>query len=315
MVRKTLRKERTDKFWKRVNDFLMYDHLHNFPHKPFLLKQHGGGIITIGNKQFEYFEHAEDDGILIIKGSSVDATMPCFILKICPETPTTQRHAEMTSITRGVACSLDKTAKSKEIVCAVVNLAKEKKAKWIEFTDMSSICKDENKSTQSISLADYYFLTRGKTWYETICKFIPDERYASTISYYREFIQENSWADMIKTGKRRYRAEITKMLRDLPVDLTTIDVNAPGSVMTVLRRIPPEKRCEFFYKYSYNLLLFNDIGTLFNSVWYLPLADDCRRNVIVTTTPYDSVNFENENVTDEGGLKKTTNDDEQDGLR
>lgn len=314
MIRKTSRKARTNRtksaLLKRVNEYLLYDHIHNFPHKPFLPKQNGGGIVTLGTKQFEYIEHAEDDGFILITGSTlrskdvtvpsfgrnrspVDSTMPCFILKIHTETRTTQRHAEMASITRGTNCSLDGTATSVEIVRAVVQLAKEKGAKWIDFTDTSSICKDNVMLSQATSLADYYFLTRGKTWYETIFPFIPDERFESIITYHRELIQDNAWSDVIQYGKQRFRKQVVELLRNLPVNLSEIDVNAPGSVMEVLRRVPVDKRCYFFYTYSRVLIEINSIGSLFGSVWYLPLSDDYQRNVIATTDAYESVTMLN----------------------
>lgn len=298
MVRATRKKPRHNLFWRDVNEILLYGH-HTIPYtqrRPFHLKQRGGkGVIQVGDKHFHYYNEDQvpintqntqntnsifsnmpnennyvyNSDRYVIRGEKVDGSMPCFILHIIHTAP--QPYAYLLNITKGTSCSLEDNATSADIVCAVVQLAKEKGAKWIELTDESKICKDELRNIPSISLANYYFLTRGKTWYETILPFIPEDK---KIEEYRNKVLTNSWNFIMSNLKRINIGIANEIIHNFPVNISHIDTTKAGSAMTILSMIPPNVRCSFYHKYMSYLITASDIFTINGTVWSLPLTDE-----------------------------------------
>jgi hypothetical protein len=229
----------------------------------FKIKQSGGGIITVGSSRFEYYED-KSDGLFFIKGGKPT----CFTVQM--EETRGQKYAIITEIFEHDNCALDGSTESANIVRAAVELAKQYGALWVDLTDNSGICSKTHDF--SIHLSDYYFLTRGKTWYETIFPFVP--KYPEEIDDARQQIMNISWDTVIANGKRRYNKQrIQKMLEELPITTMGINTSSPGSAMTVLRTIPYEKRCVTYHKYSTMLLNSIGIQSLYASEWYLPLTD------------------------------------------
>lgn len=258
------------------------------PHHVVLrLPQSGGGHITVNEQTFEYNEDINMDGRLVALYGDTDGGRrhECFRIKFHMH-QNGQKYAELSSLDGRESCSTDGSALSANIVLAAVELARENGAQWIELSDASKICKDER--TPSISLANYYFLSRGKTWYETILPFQPGD--SEVIDDIREQIMTKSWNDVIDALRRRHPIRCRNMLRDMPMSLHSIPVEEPGSIMQVIRSIPRERRCAFLYKYMNDIFVALSIRSLDGMNWWLPLTPEADRPPpYVTELRYDSI--------------------------
>jgi hypothetical protein len=268
-VRNTQRNPDTT-FWNDVYRSLStVKYRYPYPRRKFTLFQKGGApnkkkTIMINEHPIEYYEDIENN-IKVIKGGGI-GKKTCFVMQQFMHKD--QMFMNLHEVKRGKHCFADGNGKSKDIVLAAIEIAKREGAHWIELMDDSKICKVELNNDYAVNLSDYCFLTRGKTWYETIAPFIPDK--SEKIEKYRTLVLSKSWKDIIDHLQQDYKHECNKILQEIHID-TTIDINAPGSGMKVLHSIPKSSRCVFFDKYIDYFLIGNGIQSLYGHRWYLPL--------------------------------------------
>ncbi len=298
-TRKVKAAKRTDP-WGDIAVYLrLYGNLHFKPiwkyatPRRLLLPQVGGGEVTVENQTFEYNEDANLDGrLFVIRGKKTESH-ECFRVDIEVH-PNGQVYAILSSLDGNKACSTDGSAKSANILKAAVEVARRKGAQWIELSDSSKICKD--KGLPSVSLANYYFLSRAQTWYESILPFQPDDH--DHIQRMRQTILANSWKTVAQRFRRDNPTLFTQMMREMPVSLDSIPVHTPGSAMQVIKSIPYEARCAFLHKYMKSLLLANKITSLDGEVWWLPLTPDANRPSYYA--PMDTITIERNGYEAEG---------------
>lgn len=216
---------------------------------------------------FEYNDDIKNtNGHTIITGKW-NGSHECFRIKMHTHT-NGQQFAELSSLDGHRSCSNDGSAKSANIVRAAVELARQKGAHWIELSDNSKICKD--RDFPSISLANYYFLSRAQTWYETIFPFQSDN--PEEIDDIREQVRNTSWKTMMIALKKRHPSRYKNMLQDMPQSVSTIRIDKPGSIMEVVRSIPYNERCVFLSKYMNSIFDALSIRSLDGKNWWLPLT-------------------------------------------
>jgi len=199
--------------------------------------QRGGGYgeITIQGHAYQYETVVGNNYTIQIKGPNQNL---CMLVLLEEETAILQ-------ILDGKApCSMSYDAPSSELVLAAYHLAKMKGASRIELTDYS---KKTTPSGREFSLANMYFLTEGKTWYESILPFYPVDSYvasASDIEIARTRALTNSWASLLSCDSS---------LSHPTIDSSDIDIYAPGSARQVLQRIKQEKS-DYFVEHMSKLL-------------------------------------------------------------
>jgi hypothetical protein len=244
----------------------------------FILSQKGGGEININNQVFQYNEDINSkNGVIAIHGSFAGG-YECFAIQFDIHSSNNQKYAYLMTLGGHKECSIDGNAKSTNIVKAAVELARQHGAQWIELTDNSKICK--GVALHSVSLADYYFMTRSKTWYETILPFKPDR--PDIIEKARNRVINMSWEDILN-DIRMNDINIFKQITDvIPISSVKVNITAPGSAMSVLQDIPKEKRCLFLYTFNDYLLEAFNIRSLDGSTWWLPLTPIADRPAYVT---------------------------------
>jgi hypothetical protein len=274
MQKKTRKASRKKEQWDKIATYLrLYGNLHNTPEwkystpQTLILSQAGGGDITLDDQVFEYNEDKNSkNALFVITGKKTDSHL-CFRLDFDIHT-NGQLYAVLSSLDGNKSCSNDGSAKSANIVRAAVELAKQKGAHWIDLTDNSKICKD--RGFPSISLANYYFLSRAQTWYETIFPFQPDNH--EEINDIREQVRNTSWKSMMIALKKRHPSRYSNMLKDMPTSLKHIDTAKPRSIMEVIRSIPYDERCMFLHKYMNSIFDALSIRSLNGQNWWLPLT-------------------------------------------
>ena len=171
---------------------------------------------------------------------------PCFILTMDKE------DAILQSIESGRDCSLDEGATSKHTVLAAAKLAKERGATRILFTDNST----KHLPTGYFRLSNMYFLTTGKTWYESIlpCQLVSLQD-QSKYRVWKTRAETNMWADVY--------ACLQKVCPGIDIDIGETEGQA---AMHVLHRLKDSKT-DFFAKYEAELLMCSSIGSLHGLDW------------------------------------------------
>jgi hypothetical protein len=275
---------------RQISDDLIYraharheECWHRIP-KSLYWKHTGGGSLSVGQNVFEYKETTEGKTIILISKLSVGLP-ECFMLKF--EMQQNQLYAILSSVYSVQKCAPTKHATTSQMIQSIIQLAKERGAAWIDIQDDSTIC-DE---TQFVPLSDYYFLTQGKTWYESIVPFIPERK--EEIDYYREKVKSNTWGYVLQNFARANRKKYTEFISELktlvgPLDNTMLAMN-------VFKSIPSANKCYIFNKYMAYLLPASDISSIKGFVWYLPLRDNIQReshhhrlwNTAITVEKYD----------------------------
>jgi hypothetical protein len=108
------------------------------------------------------------------------------------------------------------------------------------------------KCPEKVYLSDLSMITTGKTWYESILPFTPNN--PEFVEPYRKKILEASWISIIPLGES--------------FDTEGIDIYAQGSAMMVLDRAKKSKRyCKFFSDNMKLILERFDIESFKNQDW------------------------------------------------
>lgn len=179
---------------------------------------------------------------------------PCFGILISP----TQIEAELHDFVRNDSCSLDSGATMQTAALAAFQVARDYGVKHIVLTDNSNKLLPSGKK---FNLSLMYFLTSGKTWYETYLPIYPDPSFASDIEQWRNIVATNTW-DKVYACLRTYYPDIV-----IPVQINDIDTSKPGSAMEVFRRIK-EAKTDFFSDYGNNLAPCSGIASPQSKVWH-----------------------------------------------
>lgn len=183
--------------------------------------QVGGSVISQNGFRYDYREFSMED-IIEIRGGRKKGKHECFLLLLNPE----DKSAVLQGFKAGADCSLDGGATTKNMLKAAFKLAKEKGATSIFIDDTAKKYIDNERY---FYLSDMYFLTSGYTWYESAGVSIrPDTEFIALVNKWREKAKVNTWASVYD--------KLDKPV-NVPVDISDIDVNAPGSAMEVLKRI------------------------------------------------------------------------------
>ena len=123
-----------------------------------------------------------------------------------------------------------------------------------------------SKCKYSYSLGAMYFVCYGQTLYESILgagmQYMREER----MNLYRNKAQTVAWSVVCKHLNNLYGL--------LDVDLTGIDIEAPGSCREVLLRVAAldnDKKNAFFTKYLTSVMFAAELPLFHNSLWTLSL--------------------------------------------
>lgn len=222
---------------------------------PFLpLQQKGGGVISANGFRFKYTTYMDDNTYVFNGGNKYD----CFMLFI-----NLDHTAHLQGLRRGDNCSIEGGATTRNTLHAAMALAREKGAKTLTLDDTSNKYLPNKKY---FSLSDMYFVTTGRTWYETYGGFHPTDEFVDQVARWRHIVATNTWDSVL--------AALHKAYTDVrvPVDISDIDGSASGSAMIVLQRIK-EANTEFFADYNLNLAQCCGIGALEKIKWIAELYD------------------------------------------
>ena len=105
------------------------------------------------------------------------------------------------------------------------------------------------------------FLATGKTWSESFLPILPAPEIADTVARWRDVVRQNRWSDVSRCLGGTVQ---------LPVDISDIDIDAPGSAMLVFRRIK-HSRSGFFAEWGLELMRCSNIGTFYGTRWVATL--------------------------------------------
>ena len=234
------------------------------------LPQYGGmkqGIVSANGFNYNYSEdydagaytiyagrpRRKTESLLTQSGSHPIGSAESLLLFV-----TKDKVAELHSMRQSKDCALQDNATSHNLLHAALTLAKEKGATRIELTDVAN---KRLPYDRSFRLSNMYFLTTGRTWYETHGGFQPvlaDKKY---VSQWRQSALHNRWNTVYECLLERI-PDIT-----VPVDISDIDGSTEGSAMEVFRRIK-DGCTSFFADYQRELMECSKIGALETITWY-----------------------------------------------
>jgi hypothetical protein len=180
----------------------------------------------------------------------------------------TDDTAWLISITKRIPSS--QIENTKDLVRITVQDAIQRGMKKIIVEDNISVCREDRYRYGCFALSEYYFMLYGKSWYETIYPFtfLGLTQY---LSRNKEVIQEVTWFDIICKDYKFRKETHRKMLNELPIDISKIDINAPGSVMTVLQNISLIEHYDYIREYLQLLMLTAEIPCMSCNAWELIL--------------------------------------------
>ncbi len=230
--------------------FYLYYELHDLPHKSFDVKHR--------TEYPTYQTMVNTDGSLFV----VRNTWCQFMVSYTDDT------AWLISITTRIPSS--QIENTKELVRIAVQDAIQRGMKKLIVEDSITVCREDRYRYGCYALSEYYFMICGKSWYETIYPFtlVGLTQY---LSHNKELIQEVTWFDIICKDFKFRKETHQKMLRELPIDVSNIDINAPGSVMTVLQNISIIEHYDYFREYLPLLMMSAGITCMKRNTWELIL--------------------------------------------
>lgn len=213
-------------------------------------QQTGGAIIEGDGVRYDYRTNINrEHGTVVFRGGRKAGRKECFMLLI-----ESDKTAVLQSLSQAADCALDPNGTGRSMVNAALNLARQRGATKIGLSDISTKRISKEKLFR---LSNMYFLTTGRTWYESIIPGLRSTEKAALVERWRQTALTNTWADV---GGRL----------GISVDTAGIDAHAPGSAMAVLQRIK-EAGGDFFAEHEDDLLLASGIGNLHGLSWEAPL--------------------------------------------
>jgi hypothetical protein len=235
-----------DKLKRDINGHLYKKHYKS--------NQVGGHELTYKGHKIHYTTNQNDYGdrdTVFISGGRDSGRRPCFVLSI------KEKKGTLQSLERGDDCFVDRHSSSKDLVLAAFEIAKEQGCAEVYITDNSfKLC-----PPYRFNLSDVYFISHGKTWYESIIPLQP----------FNQPYLEKDRARIFKTSWDSISKYLLKEGADLDfVNTSGIHTKEAGSAITVLNRIinlKNETSCQFFAKYTDRILIASKIASLYGKTW------------------------------------------------
>ena len=222
----------------------------------FWKSQNGGGIISVNGVRYDN-RVSRNGNTIVIHGGRTKGRAGCFLLLFEPDSTVT-----LQGMKQAPDCALDPGGSGRHMINAALKIAMQRHATQLTLSDISQ---KHLPSGKSFKLADMYFMTTGKTWYETMIPGLQPETKQDKIPIWREKVHTASW-DTIESALREQVPDIS-----IPVHVHDIDTSVPGTAMLVLSRIK-DAQTEFFALYEDELINAFKIGSLFAITWAVSLT-------------------------------------------
>lgn len=220
-----------------------------------LRRREDGGIVSVPGADYDYRSSKNGERIVIHGGRKKGAT-ECFLLFIDPD-----KRATLQSLKQSADCALDVGATGRHMVEAALKLVREHGSTRLELDDGSY---KRFPSGKSFHLSNVYFITMGKTWYETLIPGLRPITDGEKIETWRRRVLTNRWIDVSADLKR-------KGVPMPPSEFTSgIDPTQPGSAMIVLRRLK-DAHTDYFADYEEHIIAASNIGSLHGKPWEAPI--------------------------------------------
>jgi hypothetical protein len=216
--------------------------------------QYGGGDLTVSVPGANYnYRINRNRGAIVIRGGRKKGRPECFLLII------EKNHtAILQSLKQAADCALNPDTTGRHLVEAALKLARERHITSLELDDIS---KKDLSHSKSFKLGNVYFLTSGKTWYETLIPGLYPTQKADKIAEWRERVTTNRWSDV---AARLPPGAVDAVSISGAAD--GIDPTVSGSAMVVLYRMK-DARTTFFADWEDELLIASGIGSLYGLPW------------------------------------------------
>ncbi len=216
-------------------------------------------IVIVNGKSYKYRETESGDAIYLYRREN---TKTCFEIFLDVD-KNGDSYAHLDSFYNFDDCCNTMDSTGRDLFLAVVQLLKERGGvKYMLFSDNSG---KELENGEWISLADTYFVSTGKTWYESIVPLTPDDpaRYKTA----HKNVMKATWASAYKILKEN-NPELV-----IPVNISDINVHAQGSAMKVFRRIK-EAEPNFFADNKYSIMPSIKYTSMSGMKWkyYFPIV-------------------------------------------
>lgn len=223
-------------------------------------KRHLGGVqrnypYTYNGHTIYYNSRPNDDGdpeTIFINAGRGKSKNPCFNLALKDGVATLQ------SLDRGDDCFTDGFDNSRDLVMAAFSLAKRMGCTAFQLTDNSSKTCHSSKFT----LSDMYFVTTGRTWYESILSVKIQDYSEYEMNAFREKVRTSKWADV-------YTYLINKCAT-VDLDFPGVDPNKEGSCMEALNVIAKMRNhtsCKFFANCLEYIMDAHNLKSFHGKVW------------------------------------------------
>jgi hypothetical protein len=225
--------------------------------KNFRLENYAEKNVTVNGKRYTYRETESGSAIYLYHR---DSTKNCFEIFFDTDNKG-NKYAHLDSFYNFSDCCNTIDSTGRDLFLAVVKLLTEKGGlKYMLFSDNSG---KKLENGEWISLADTYFVSTGKTWYESILPLTPDEpkRYKNALRNVKKATWEYAYA-VLKDNNPDI---------EIPVDISDINGKSPGSAMQVFRRIK-EAKTTFFADNNYSIMASVGYASMSGMKWkyYFP---------------------------------------------
>jgi hypothetical protein len=224
----------------------------------FWARQAGGAVVEVNGAQYDYrAERNAGTRTIVIRGGRRAGRPECFLLFLEPD-----KSAELHGLEQAADCALSGDGSGRKMVAAAVKIARARGATRFVLTDLA---RKKTDSGKKFPLSNMYFLTTGQAWYESILPGLVPTSKIDKIPVWRERVRTNTWTAVLQ-GLRAQGVVVD----DAASRGADVDVDAPGSAMTVLRRMK-EAGTDFFADYDDEILIASGVGALHGVDWEMPL--------------------------------------------
>lgn len=203
-----------------------------------------------------------DPETIYINGGRSKGKYPCFTLIIKAESATLQ------GVQSGGNCFADGYDNTKEMVIAAFSLAKSKGCTVFELTDNST----KTCHSHKFKLADMYFMTTGRTWYESILSVKIKDYSESVMDGFREKVRSSTWSDV--------SAYLISQGKTANFDFEDLDKNKVGSCMealNIIAKMRNEVSCKFFADCLQTIFDAHDMKSFHGTSWTVEISADSTR--------------------------------------
>lgn len=221
----------------------------------FRITQNGGGIAE--DNGIDVWENEDGTAIAIYLGKKRKAS---YILLIF-DTDLKIMELESFSTDRIVPNHIQTSESISDLFVRIIyDICKQKGTKQLVLQDNSEILCGK----QRVRLMDMYFLTYGKTWYES--KFI-GLQCDKDIEMYRQKVFNNTLNNVSNALKADFPQQYEQFLTY--IQKFDIDPNEQGSAMKLFRLLKENRVCEPFARFMDPLLISSKIPSMFSTIWHL----------------------------------------------